>query len=116
MIQVDGIFVQQGGGGSGFGLDISVVSELPSTVQEGAVLIVASSYTAVYVDTDTPASPVAGDIWVHIGPSMYATEPETSTRLGLVDVQQYTADGWLYLDGYVGESSVWAQFSAALPR
>ena len=111
-IQVAGGF---GGSGGSFGLDISVVSQLPSAVQEGAVVLISSSYTAVYVDTDTPASPAAGDIWVQVGPSAHATEPAENTRLGLVNARQYSADGWQVINGYVGADGEWSQFSEPLP-
>ena len=113
-IQVAGGF--GGSGGESFGLDISVVSQLPGAVQEGAVVLISSSYTAVYVDTDTPASPAAGDIWVQVGPSAHATEPAENTRLGLVSARQYSAEGeWSMIAGYVGADGEWSQFSALLP-
>ena len=68
MIQVDGIFVQ----GGGFSASISVVTgaSLPNTVTNGQIFVVTSTTpTNIYLDTNAPASPTSGDMWIEIASS-----------------------------------------------
>ena len=116
MIQVDGIFVQ----GGGFSASISVVTgaSLPNTVTNGQIFVVTSTTpTNIYVDTNAPASPTSGDMWIEIASSdigiVFSTIP--FFRNGFLNAKQYNGEVWINLAGYLGHEGAWLQFSYVLP-
>lgn len=102
---------------SGGGVEINAItaSELPSTVTDGQIVVITDTAAGtIYVDTDEPASPAEGDVWIVVGASENGVEFSESFRNGLTAAWQYDG-GWNAVDGYVGVSGAWVQFEEALP-
>ena len=95
------IFNMSGGGG-GVSLDVIAVSELPATVVENQIVVITDTPAGtIYVDTDEPANPVSGDVWVQVGSSDTGLEFSETFRNGLMQAAQYSG-GWNTLAGHVG--------------
>lgn len=104
-----------GGGGGGVSLDVIAVSELPATVVENQIVVITDTPAGtIYVDTDEPANPVSGDVWVQVGSSDTGLEFSETFRNGLMQAAQYSG-GWNTLAGHVGINGIWEQFSVVLP-
>lgn len=115
MIQVEGTFAGQ----SGAALNVVAVPVLPDIVVENQITIITSTTPAtIYVDTNEPANPVEGDVWVVIAEGDYGinfTEdaPYFSTKFSAA--KQYNGNSWAGLDGYIGVSGAWQQFARSFP-
>ena len=104
-----------GGGGGGVSLDVIAVSELPATVVENQIVVITDTPAGtIYVDTDEPANPVSGDVWVQVGSSDTGLEFSETFRNGLMQAAQYSG-GWNTLAGHVGINGIWEQFSVVFP-
>ena len=112
MIQVEGIFAGQGGAP----LNVVAVPVLPDIVVENQITVITSTTPGtIYVDTDEPANPVSGDVWVQVGSSDYGVEFSEIFRNGLKGAKQYKENDLAWLDGYVGINGTWERFAQALP-
>lgn len=100
---------------SGVSLDVITASSLPAAVVENQIVVITDTTPGtIYVDTDEPANPVNGDVWVQVGSNNYGVELSETFRNGLKQAGQYNG-GWRNLNGYIGISGVWQQFSKNLP-
>ena len=100
---------------SGVSLDVITAASLPASVVDNQIIVITSTTpSTIYVDTDEPANPVEGDVWVQVGSSEYGVEFSETFRNGLTQAAQYSGR-WQKLDGYVGVSDVWQQFTRSIP-
>ena len=104
----------------GLSLDVVTASALPDTVVDGQIVVITDTTPGtVYIDTDAPAAPAAGDVWVKLeaGANVRFALSEESPILrgGLVSATQWDGSVWFPREGQLGIDSVWQQFSTALP-
>lgn len=104
----------------GLSLDVVTASSLPGTVVDGQIVVITDTTPGtVYIDTDEPASPVAGDLWIRLEAgadvALVLTEGTPYVGGGLVEAKQWNGSAWPPLYGYLGVNGAWVQFSAALP-
>lgn len=106
--------------GGGIALDVITASTLPDTVVDGQIVVITDTTPGtVYIDTDAPASPATGDVWVQVGAEATAaltlTEESPYLRNGLVAAAQWNGNSWAYQDGYLGVVGAWQQFAEGFP-
>lgn len=115
MIQVDGIFVQQGGGGGSIAFDVQTAEALPGTVVDGQIVVLTGvTPPKVTFSYTVPTDPAAGDIWIHIvGNTGYVItsggNPAVTIAPGVT--KQYADGAWAYRKAYAGVSGAWKMFS-----
>lgn len=119
MIQVDGIFVQQGGGGGSIAFDVQTAEALPGTVVDGQIVVLTGVAPAKITFSYTvPADPAAGDIWIHIvdnnGYAITSGDNQAVTITPGV-TKQYADGAWAYRKAYAGVSGAWQMFSTDTP-
>ena len=119
MIQVDGIFVQQGGGGGSIAFDVQTAEALPGTVEDGQVEVLTGGGPAKITFSYTvPTDPAAGDIWIHIvdnnGYAITSGDNQVVTITPGVTMQ-YADGAWAYRKAYAGVSGAWKMFSTDTP-
>ena len=119
MIQVDGIFVQQGGGGGSIAFDVQTAEALPGTVVDGQIVVLTGVAPAKITFSYTvPTDPAAGDIWIHIvdnnGYAITSGDNQVVTITPGV-TRQYADGAWAYRKAYAGVSGAWKMFSTDTP-
>lgn len=119
MIQVDGIFVQQGGGGGSIAFDVQTAEALPGTVVDGQIVVLTGvSPAKVTFSYTVPTDPAAGDIWIHIvdnnGYAITSGDNQAVTITPGVTMQ-YSDGAWAYRKAYAGVSGSWQMFSTDTP-
>lgn len=119
MIQVDGIFVQQGGGGGSIAFDVQTAEALPGTVVDGQIVVLTGVAPAKITFSYTvPTDPAAGDIWIHIvdnnGYAITSGDNQVVTITPGVTMQ-YADGAWAYRKAYAGVSGSWKMFSTDTP-
>ena len=119
MIQVDGIFVQQGGGGGSIAFDVQTAEALPGTVVDGQIVVLTGVAPAkVTFSYTVPTDPAAGDIWIHIvdnnGYAITSGDNQAVTITPGVTMQ-YADGAWAYRKAYAGVSGAWQMFSTDTP-
>ena len=118
MIQVDGIFVQQGGGGS-IAFDVQTAEALPGTVVDGQIVVLTGvTPPKVTFSYTVPTDPAAGDIWIHIvDNSGYAITSGDNQAVVITPgvTMQYSDGAWAYRKAYAGVSGAWKMFSTDTP-
>lgn len=119
MIQVDGIFVQQGGGGGSIAFDVQTAEALPGTVVDGQIVVLTGvSPDKVTFSYTVPTDPAAGDIWIHIvdnnGYAITSGDNQVVTITPGV-TRQYADGAWAYRKAYAGVSRAWKMFSTDTP-
>ena len=106
--------------GGGLALDVVTASALPDTVVDGQIVVITeTAFNNVYVSTEEPASPAAGDILIMLEPGAevlwgVASEPYFLSG-GLSYAAQYSGTAWTVVDAYYGVSGAWEEFSTTLP-
>ena len=119
MIQVDGIFVQQGGGSGSIAFDVQTAEALPGTVVDGQIVVLTGVAPAkVTFSYTVPADPAAGDIWIHIvDNSGYAITSGDNLAVTITPgvTMQYADGAWAYRKAYAGVSGAWQMFSTDTP-
>ena len=119
MIQVDGIFVQQGGGGGSVAFDVQTAEALPGTVVDGQIVVLTGVAPAKITFSYTvPTDPAAGDIWIHIvDNSGYAITSGDNQVVTITPgvTKQYADGAWAYRKAYAGVSGAWQMFSTDTP-
>ncbi len=107
------------GAGGGVSLDVITAAELPASVTDGRIVVITSTTpSTIYVDTDEPASPVSGDVWVQIAEAAHHIlfgNGVPVVRLGLKNAWQYNGVKWATVAGHYGSDGTWVQFSWTLP-
>ena len=115
MIQVDGIFVQQGGGGGSIAFDVQTAEALPGTVVDGQIVVLTGVAPAKITFSYTvPTDPAAGDIWIHIVDNNgYAITSGDNLAVTITPgvTKQYADGAWAYRKAYAGVSGAWKMFS-----
>lgn len=106
--------------GGGLSLDVVTASALPDTVVDGQIVVITSTPPGtVYIDTDEPALPASGDVWVKLEAGadvvLALSEESPFLRMGLIRTVQLNNGIWEYRSGYLGAGGAWEQFSEALP-
>lgn len=106
--------------GGGVELDVVTASSLPATVTDGQIVVITDTTPGtVYIDTDAPASPESGDVWVTVAAEatvkLELTEESPYLRGGLTAAAQWDGNAWVYRDGYLGVDGKWEQISLSLP-
>lgn len=119
MIQVDGIFVQQGGGSGSIAFDVQTAEALPGTVVDGQIVVLTGvSPAKVTFSYTVPTDPAAGDIWIHIvdnnGYAITSGDNQVVTITPGV-TRQYADGAWAYRKAYAGVSGAWKMFSTDTP-
>lgn len=119
MIQVDGIFVQQGGGGGSIAFDVQTAEALPGTVVDGQIVVLTGVAPAKITFSYTvPTDPAAGDIWIHIvdnnGYAITSGDNQVVTIVPGV-TKQYADGAWAYRKAYAGVGGSWQMFSTDTP-
>ena len=119
MIQVDGIFVQQGGGGGSIAFDVQTAEALPGTVVDGQIVVLTGVAPAKITFSYTvPADPAAGDIWIHIvdnnGYAITSGDNQVVTITPGV-TKQYADGAWAHRKAYAGVGGEWKMFSTDTP-
>ena len=119
MIQVDGIFVQQGGGGGSIAFDVQTAEALPGTVVDGQIVVLTGvTPPKVTFSYTVPTDPAAGDIWIHIvDNSGYAITSGDNQAVVITPgvTMQYADGAWAYRKAYAGVSGAWKMFSTDTP-
>lgn len=119
MIQVDGIFVQQGGGGGSIAFDVQTAEALPGTVVDGQIVVLTGvSPAKVTFSYTVPTDPAAGDIWIHIVDNNgYAITSGDNQVVTIIPgaTMQYSDGAWAYRKAYAGVSGAWKMFSTDTP-
>lgn len=119
MIQVDGIFVQQGGGGGSIAFDVQTAEALPGTVVDGQIVVLTGVAPAKITFSYTvPTDPAAGDIWIHIvGNTGYVITSRGNQAVTIAPgvTKQYADGAWAYRKAYAGVSGAWQMFSTDTP-
>lgn len=119
MIQVDGIFVQQGGGGGSIAFDVQTAEALPGTVVDGQIVVLTGVAPAkVTFSYTVPTDPAAGDIWIHIVDNNgYAITSGDNQAVVITPgvTMQYSDGAWAYRKAYAGVSGAWQMFSTDTP-
>lgn len=106
---------------SGGGAEINVIAaaSLPAAVTDGQIVVITDTTpTNIYLDTNEPANPVSGDIWIVVAEGDYKlplTEETPFCNLGLNGAKQYNGNDWIMLDGYIGVNGEWQRFALSLP-
>lgn len=106
--------------GGGIALDVITSSALPDTVTDGQIVVITdTSPGTVYIDTDEPASPASGDVWVKLEAgadvALVLSEESPILRSGMASAAQWDGSTWWWCNGYLGVAGAWEQFSAELP-
>lgn len=119
MIQVDGIFVQQGGGGGSIAFDVQTAEALPGTVVDGQIVVLTGATPPkVTFSSTVPTDPAAGDIWIHIVDNNgYAITSGDNQAVVITPgvTKQYADGAWAYRKAYAGVSGAWRMFSTDTP-
>lgn len=119
MIQVDGIFVQQGGGSGSIAFDVQTAEALPGTVVDGQIVVLTGvTPPKVTFSYTVPTDPAAGDIWIHIvDNSGYAITSGDNPAVVITPgvTMQYSDGAWAYRKAYAGVSGAWQMFSTDTP-
>lgn len=119
MIQVDGIFVQQGGGGGSIAFDVQTAEALPGTVVDGQIVVLTGVAPAKITFSYTvPADPAAGDIWIHIvGNTGYVITSGGNQAVTIAPgvTKQYADGAWAHRKAYAGVGGAWRMFSTDTP-
>ena len=119
MIQVDGIFVQQGGGSGSIAFDVQTAEALPGTVVDGQIVVLTGVAPAkVTFSYTVPTDPAAGDIWIHIVDNNgYAITSGDNQAVVITPgvTMQYSDGAWAYRKAYAGVSGSWQMFSTDTP-
>lgn len=119
MIQVDGIFVQQGGGGGSIAFDVQTAEALPGTVVDGQIVVLTGATPPkVTFSYTVPTDPAAGDIWIHIVDNTgYAITSGDNQAVVITPgvTMQYADGAWAYRKAYAGVSGAWKMFSTDTP-
>lgn len=119
MIQVDGIFVQQGGGSGSIAFDVQTAEALPGTVVDGQIVVLTGvSPDKVTFSYTVPTDPAAGDIWIHIVDNNgYAITSGDNQAVVITPgvTMQYSDGAWAYRKAYAGVSGAWKMFSTDTP-
>lgn len=119
MIQVDGIFVQQGGGGGSIAFDVQTAEALPGTVVDGQIVVLTGvSPAKVTFSYTVPADPAAGDIWIHIVDNTGYVITSGDNQAVVITpgvTMQYSDGAWAYRKAYAGVSGAWQMFSTDTP-
>lgn len=119
MIQVDGIFVQQGGGSGSIAFDVQTAEALPGTVVDGQIVVLTGvSPDKVTFSYTVPTDPAAGDIWIHIVDNNgYAITSGDNQAVVITPgvTMQYSDGAWAYRKAYAGVSGAWQMFSTDTP-
>lgn len=107
-------------GGGGVSLDVITAAELPASVTDGQIVVITTTTpSTIYVDTDEPASPASGAVWVKVAAGGDAAlELTTETpflRNGLTAADQWDGTKWSAREGYLGVGGKWVQFAVSLP-
>lgn len=106
--------------GGGLALDVVTASALPDTVVDGQIVVITDTAAGtVYIDTDEPASPASGDLWIEVAAggdaALTLTEETPYLRNGLSGTKQWDGAAWVLLAGYLGVEGTWVQFAKPLP-
>lgn len=106
--------------GGGASIDAVTGTSLPSAVVNDQIYIIpVLTPTTIYVDTDTPAFPVSGDVCVVVAAGgaggITFTDKTPIFRNGFKEVKQYINSTWLDITAYLGVSGSWVQLSSGLP-
>lgn len=104
----------------GLALDVVTAASLPSTVVDGQIVVITDvAAGTVYIDTDEPGSPAAGDVWVKLEGGndvvLALSEESPVLRGGLASATQWDGSVWFPREGRLGIDGVWQLFSTALP-
>ena len=108
------------GGSCSLSLDVVTASALPSAVVYGQIVVITdTAFNNVYVSTEEPASPAAGDILIALengAEVMWGVSSDPYfLSCGLSYAAQYSGSAWTVVDAYYGVSGVWEEFSTTLP-
>lgn len=106
--------------GGGLSLDVVTASALPDTVVDGQIVVITDTTPGtVYIDTDEPASPVSGDVWVKLEAgadvALELSEESPLLQAGLFNAAQWNGSTWDNCDAHLGVNGAWEQFSNELP-
>ena len=102
--------------GGGVSLDVITAASLPATVVDGQIVVITDTPAGtIYVDTDEPANPANGDVWVVVGASESGIAFSETFRNGLSGAYQYTGGAWGFGTGYIGKNGSWEQFAFGFP-
>ena len=119
MIQVDGIFVQQGGGSGSIAFDVQTAEALPGTVVDGQIVVLTGvSPDKVTFSYTMPTDPAAGDIWIHIvGNTGYVITSGGNQAVTFAPgvTKQYADGAWAHRKAYAGVGGAWKMFSTDTP-
>lgn len=119
--QIDGMApLIDGISSGGIALDVMTASALPAAVTDGQIVVITDTTPGtVYIDTDEPASPATGDVWVKLEAEatvkLELTEESPYLRGGLTAAAQWDGSAWVSRDGYLGVDGAWEQIALSLP-
>lgn len=119
--QIDGMApLIDGISSGGIALDVMTASALPAAVTDGQIVVITDTTPGtVYIDTDEPASPATGDVWVKLEAEadvkLELSEESTYLRGGLTAAAQWDGNTLQPCDGYLGVAGTWMKFAEALP-
>lgn len=117
LLTLDDMAVEIAGiSGSGAEINAITAASLPATVTDGQIVVITDTAAGtIYVDTDEPANPVSGDVWVVVGASESGIAFSETFRNGLNGAYQYIGGAWGFGTGYIGKNGSWEQFAFGFP-
>ena len=97
--------------GGSIDLNVVTAASLPSTVVDGQIVVITDTAAGtVYIDTDEPANPASGDVWVKVasgGIALELTEESPYLRNSMTGTVQWDGSSWQKRDGFLGASGEW---------
>lgn len=100
-------------------MNVITASSLPAAVVENQIVVITDTPAGtIYVDTNEPANPVSGDVWVKVAEGQHSIRlSEESPYLDIAVTEGFQHDGnaWNSVTAYIGKNNEWKWTNPRLP-